>query len=463
MTSSSRLRSQRPPNPRPHRLRAVTFALVTLASALATHSVAEAQDDMAPPTPTPTPLAQRVHQAAQAQVEGDDAPIVAIEDSHHNLARVHRALRDVATGRAGRLKVRVAVYGDSNHLGDHASASLRRRLGAVFGYGGHGYIAGARPQDWYQHQEIHIRKHKRGWKAYSATTPQASKPWYGHGGHLGLGRAPQGAVVYESAEQGVAANRVFSHIQVFYVCHPRGGLMEVVVDDEAISEIDTRCQRGEALKHATLVVPEGPHTVKLLARRGRVSVLGVSFENNAPGVVVDGLGVGALNMKFMMEMDERLFIDAMRARDYDLVILHTGSNMWAPRLHPGYFEGVIKRIRAALGDDVSILVLSAPDFTRERSGPGVGHKRMRQCRDEKRALSRQHRVAFWDFYEEMGGRGSIMRWRRQGMVKGDLVHFKPPFFDLMMGRLTRVFLEDMLQKSLAPDATLLTAPQDAAP
>ncbi len=102
--------------------------------------------------------------------------------------------------------------------------------------------------------------------------------------------------------------------------------------------------------------------------------------------------------------------------------------------------------------DVSILILSPPDFTRVRRGPKVGHKRMAQCRDEKRALSKKHNTAFWDFYAEMGGKGSVMGWYRKDMVKRDLVHFTPPFHNIMMDGLARASFQHMLTDLEGPEA-----------
>ena len=31
-------------------------------------------------------------------------------------------------------------------------------------------------------------------------------------------------------------------------------------------------------------------------------------------------------------------------------------------------------------------------------------------------------VAFWDTYEAMGGEGSIVDWRKRGLVNGDYIH-----------------------------------------
>ena len=40
----------------------------------------------------------------------------------------------------------------------------------------------------------------------------------------------------------------------------------------------------------------------------------------------------------------------------------------------------------------------------------------------------------------MGGLESVVKWRKSGHIHGDLVHFKPPFHELMMKRLGRALM-----------------------
>ena len=49
-------------------------------------------------------------------------------------------------------------------------------------------------------------------------------------------------------------------------------------------------------------------------------------------------------------------------------------------------------------------------------------------------------LAFWDFYEAMGGRGSVMDWKKKGVVQPDLIHFRRTFHKIMWTRMTRALL-----------------------
>lgn len=333
----------------------------------------------------------------------------------------------------------MAFYGDSNSTMDWPASHLRRYLGKRFGHGGHGFVAAGKSVPWYQHREIRTWS-SRGWKAFCVTNPRNRKhPYYGHAGHISYGQRVGAFAQYNSAKSGSPEDEVFSTVQVQYLCWPLGGRFEVMVDGKVVREVRTRC-RKRAAKTVALRVPSGRHQVRLKVKRTLVGIFGTVFENDQPGVVVDGLGVGALNVKTMREIKSNLFVAGLSARRYDLVILHTGTNMWGPGFHPGWAREVVTRIRDALGPRASILVLSPPAFGKWKRGRIQGHKRMAACAREKRDIATANKIAFWDYFRSMGGQDSIARWRRSDHIHGDLVHFKPPFHELMMKRLGRALM-----------------------
>jgi len=367
-----------------------------------------------------------------------------IEDQHKNLGRLQQALQALrhADG-AQQRKVRIALYGDSNHSMDWAAGALRAELSARFGAGGHGFVAAGQPWPWYQHTEIKVRTSGDVWRAYAVTSPRHGR-FYGHAGILGSGEKAGAFVEFRSTAQGVPGDRIFSRVEVFYRCLPRGGRIGVHVDGMRLGEIETTCDQS-TLRTSVWNVVEGPHVVRLTAERSPVYVYGASFENSANGVVVDGLGVGALNDARLDAIAPEDFETGLRGRQYDAVFLHTGTNMWSPKMHPVWAGRVIDRIRRALGEDVSILLLSPADFGRRKDGQIIGEPRMEACTKEKREIAASHRVAFWDYYAAMGGRGSVASWYARGVVSYDLIHFRPDFHAAMMSTFAQA-----LDSKLAP-------------
>jgi len=386
------------------------------------------------PRPRPHPACRFLTATSE-----DRTPDEKIVDATGNLDAFFEALLALLTHQSNRRKVRVAFYGDSNATRDWAAGHLRRFLGKRFGHGGHGFITAGKSVPWYQHREIRTWS-SRGWKAYCVTHPRFPKqPYYGHAGHISYGRRMDAFAQFNSAQSGSPADESFSTVEVHYLCWPLGGRFEVHVDKKVVRDVQTRCPKRTA-KTVTVRVQPGRHEVRLKVKKTVVGVFGAAFENEKQGVVVDGLGVGALNVKTLQEIKSKLFIAGLAARRYDLVILHTGTNMWGPGFHPGWAREVIHRIRSALGPRASILVLSPPVFGKWKRGSIAGHPRMEACAREKRDIAAANKVAFWDYFRSMGGRESIVKWRHSGHIYGDLVHFKPPFHRIMMRRLGRALM-----------------------
>jgi len=380
---------------------------------------------------------------APLKLDKKGAEVLAMEDPHKSLNRFYDALIKLsAPGAKG--KVRIGVYGDSNHTRDWATTTLRTLLGERFGFGGHGYLAAARPWGWYRHREISNRP-SPSWKSYACTTPRCGNWAYGHAGIVGLGKGRGAYVQYASSDVGAPKNQEFSRIDVFYECSRRGGSFKIKVDKEDLATINTRCKDAGPVVKSFQVKP-GRHEVKLSVSVPRVRVYGLVFERSGPGVVVDNLAVGALNLMRLAQTTEKSFIGTIKERKYDLVIFHTGSNMWAPKGHPKWAKRVVDRIRAALGKDVSILFLSPPDFAERKDGKMVSNRRMKTCTKEKRTIALANKCAFWDYFNEMGGLGSVIKWRKKKMVKPDYVHLLPPFHKMMWTRLGHVLLEGLRQR-----------------
>ena len=151
----------------------------------------------------------------------------------------------------------------------------------------------------------------------------------------------------------------------------------------------------------------------------------------------------------LSDSDAEVFKASMKDRNYDMVAFHTGTNMWAPNVHPKWAKTVIERVREALGPDVAILFLSPPDFARRRGPRRVSNERMQECGLEKQQIAKEMNFAFWDFFNASGGLGAISKWDDQDYVLGDLVHYKQPFHEKMSLRFTWAFLrefEDYLKR-----------------
>lgn len=373
-------------------------------------------------------------------------PRVSIEDPRHNLQRFHRAWTELLARPGGKRKLRVAIYGDSNTQGDWAAAFLRKLLGAELGLGGHGFIGAGAPNKWYEHRAIRS-KHSRWWRTFSVTSFGSDpKAPFGHAGFVSIGQTRGARVDLFPAngnESPVVDNERFSRVEIHYLCEPGGGSFDVVIDNEPRRSVDTNCAQS-TYSIARLEVALAKHRVALVTRKPRVAVFGLVLENDAPGIVIDGLGINTGNYKWLLRADPTMFEAGLRARGYDLVVLATGTSMWAEMDHQGLAAQLIGRIRKALGTDVSILVMTPGVWGDRKHDKLIARDHIERVVKEKREVAQRHGCAFWNYHRAMGGDRALPHLVATNQIYRDLLHFPPITHLKMMRRLNAALHASLL-------------------
>ena len=105
---------------------------------------------------------------------------------------------------------------------------------------------------------------------------------------------------------------------------------------------------------------------------------------------------------------------------------------------------MVKRLREALGQDVSIIVFTPGDAGRGRKKRGF-QWRMQRCAQEKRDIARSTGAGLWDYYAVMGGTGSIKKWVKARRASSDYVHPKASMNRLMFTSFAQSFFKAYAQ------------------
>jgi hypothetical protein len=357
-------------------------------------------------------------------VAGIDPPLVDIEDPQGALSRFFERTASLVRGRAS-TPVRIAVYGDSNGTMDFMTGEMRRVLQTSHGDAGHGFIALARPWAWYRHQYVVSDYMHDAWSAFTVTThpTPALDPWYGPGLIVAQSKQTGAATWVATAREGSPVGIQASHFEVWYLKWPPGGSFDVKVDGEVRASADTHAEGEPHFGFVEVDVPDGPHKMTAVTRSVRpVRLLGAVLERDAPGVQVDGLGVGSLNCLCVLRESEALDHEVFAHRPYDLVVFHIGSNTWNPAVMDpvACMKDAIARLRRAV-PDVSVLVMTPPDWG--EGGLKTTPKWFTAAEEQLRRAADESPAAFFDFRRAMGGEGSMARFLALHMTEGDGVHF----------------------------------------
>jgi lysophospholipase L1-like esterase len=145
-----------------------------------------------------------------------------------------------------------------------------------------------------------------------------------------------------------------------------------------------------------------------------VHLLGLTAENDQPGIVVDTLGINGSRMSNQLKWHEGLWTQAIHRRDPSLVIYAFGTNETMD-LHQkiGLYEqevrDVIARLKRAT-PGASCLLFAPFDFPRQEGEIWKTRSRLLEILEVQKRVSQQEGCAFWDAYSYMGGPGSMRKW-----------------------------------------------------
>lgn len=347
-----------------------------------------------------------------------------IEDpSGRALAHFFATLQHVETTGG---QARISHYGDSPITNDGITATVRRKLQQRFGDAGHGFVLAAKPWGWYQHDGVVLEA--RGW--------QSNPMWISRGEHLfGFGgasftaNAPNATASFSTVTTGEFGHSV-AGFDLYYLAQPNGGEFTIAVDGQPQGRVTTASETTRSGFQRVNVEP-GEHTLAINpAGNGEVRLFGVVLDSGERGVQYDSLGVnGAFIGLLSHYLDENHWIEQLRHRQPDLVILAYGANEsefenWPMDQYEQDTREVVRRLRAAL-PEVSLLFVAPMD--RGKRGAGgqiITRPTIPKLVAAQRKLAAETGCAFFDTFTAMGGEGTVARWReaRPRLMGGDYLH-----------------------------------------
>jgi lysophospholipase L1-like esterase len=318
---------------------------------------------------------------------------------------------------------RIAHFGDSVIVSDYVSATLRRKLQGRFGDAGHGFVLMASAWPAYFHDGVE-RMSTRGFRASRIVGPTARDGLYGLGG-VTFRSGPGAIAEFATADAG-PIGRTASRFLVSYLEQPGGGFVRVEVDGVAAARIATA---GPRLRHAAhaLSVPDAAHRFRIAFEGAESRTFGVVLERDAPGVVLDALGVQGARVRFLDESDDEHWAEVLRWRSPDLVVYQFGANESGDGFaYP--MEQYLRTMKAVVAQGQrarpasSCLIVGAMDRARIEDGVTTSMRIIPLLVAEQRRAALELGCAYFDTYAAMGGWGSMPTWVRRGLGQADMTH-----------------------------------------
>ncbi|MEM7157591.1 MAG: GDSL-type esterase/lipase family protein [Myxococcota bacterium] len=352
-------------------------------------------------------------------------PIEAPPGGESPLSNFYAALEDLRAGNDPDGKVRVLVYGGSHTDADVYTQYLRRYLQQRFGDGGHGFVQVAKPWRWYRHVDYRVEGAKY-WKTEHAQ--RRSGRMDGLYGLMGCSLAAKNKRAFGRVIP--RGESVGAEYDLLFLRQPKGGSFKLLADGKVLKTIKTRADAFEP-GHHRFTLPEGQHEIEIdLIGNGEVRVFGMTIEREQPGVVIDTLGIGGTRAANMLNWNEEIWADNVKARDPNLVVMFYGTNEATDadqpiRKYERDLREVLKRF-STMAPQASCLLMGPGDFPRkDEEGRWHNRQRIDDIIEVQRRVAAEHGCGFWDTKAFMGGELSMTRWAaaQPPMAKQDHIHF----------------------------------------
>jgi lysophospholipase L1-like esterase len=159
-----------------------------------------------------------------------------------------------------------------------------------------------------------------------------------------------------------------------------------------------------------------------------VRLFGMTIERDAPGVVVDTLGIGGTRAANLLQWDERTWGDNVRRRAPDLVVLAYGTNEASDDTPIDAYEADLRAVLEKIdrvAPQASCVLVGPGDFPQSLGQGGIlPRPRVDDIIAVQRRVAAELGCGFWDMRAFMGGPLSIVQWASASppMAKPDLVH-----------------------------------------
>jgi lysophospholipase L1-like esterase len=334
------------------------------------------------------------------------------------------------------------AYGASHTASDSWTGIVRRSLQARFGDAGHGFILPVEPWRSYHHQDITVDSTLRLWQTLRYHAGQAAPMRFGLAG-----------VAVESSEMRAwgrveTGERTCSRFELYYEQQPMGGSFDVLIDGRVARQVSTNAPSAVAA-YEVFSVADAQHTFEIRPRGdGLVRIYGVSVEREAPGVVVDTLGINGARAASQLYWDEALWQEHLRRRVPDLVVLAYGTNESGDDEQPietyeANLRQVIERVQRTVPMASCMLVGPSDRPVIHRDRTGTLRTRTLDVIAAQRRVARDYGCGFFDLVAWGGGPMHMMEWAaaEPAWAARDHVHFTPRAYRRMGEVITNALLQ----------------------
>lgn len=315
--------------------------------------------------------------------------------------------------------VRIAYFGDSFIEGDILTGDLRAMLQNRFGGDGVGWIDCTMPSSTVRRT---ISQKSNGITAYTAIKKPFDKARQGISlryfvGAEGATTSAHGSKAQPHVDHWTNATLFFCSPQAMRVSVQAGSLPSSDHLTAASNDVQMLKTKGKMSSVSYRFSEITPHT----------TLYGMALESDR-GVILDNLSMRGASGVQLEAIPQKTLTGFAHLRPYDLIIVHFGLNEAVKGNTIPLLKGYMKRMKKAIEafrsafPEASILVVSVPDRD-QRTADGITTlQEVKDLVSLQAQLAADCHVSFYNFYQAMGGQGSMKKLVDGNLANKDYTH-----------------------------------------
>lgn len=301
--------------------------------------------------------------------------------------------------------IRILHYGDSQIEVDHITSAIRNGMQARFGGNGVGLVPAI--------QKVPIpaiiQSCNKELPRYVVFGPQNMHREDRHYGPMGQVVEVTGDAEFSLRTRG---NKFPAFQQVTVLLDKADEEVEVTVKTE-ITTIEKRTTKS--YEELTFNLPDATNSLTINIK-GQCLCYGFMIDSPNNGVAWDNIAMRGCSGTVFTSIEKSSFTNFYRRHDIPLIIMQYGGNS-VPYLKSetsidNYCKSLENQINwvKRIAPDSKILFIGPSDMTTSINGRLQSYPKLKTIVAKLKAMCHDNDVAYWDFYNAMGGENSMIRW-----------------------------------------------------
>lgn len=161
---------------------------------------------------------------------------------------------------------------------------------------------------------------------------------------------------------------------------------------------------------------------------GNANIYGILVDG-PNGVAVDNVPMRGASGTFFTQMNDSLLKETYKKIDVGMIILQFGGNsvpgLYSEKSADAYVNQIVSQIKFFKRNfpDTPILFIGPSDMSTRVRGVMTTYPQLPYLIDKLKVAIPENGAAFWNMYEVMGGKNSMLAWVKKGWAGSDHVHF----------------------------------------